>query len=57
MDQGMLLVNSHRVELKKTYQKILYLYPALNDTFVFLGVLGLRQDCVTHVDKNGKVLF
>lgn len=53
----MLLKNEHKVKLPKTYYKILYLYPALNDTFVFLGMVGLRKDCVTHVDKDGKILF
>ncbi len=52
----MILKSETRVELKKSYRKILYLYPALNNTFVFLGSLGLRQDCVTHVDAQGKVL-
>jgi len=46
-----------KVILKKVYHKILYLYPAFNNTFVFLGMLGLRQDCITHMDKEGNVLF
>ena len=46
----MLFKNETKVNLKKTYRKILYLYPAYNNTFVFLGSVGLRQDCVTHVD-------
>ena len=33
------------------------MYPAVNDTFVFLGMLGLRQDCITHMDSKGNVLF
>ena len=49
----MLLSNKTTVKLPKTYYKILYLYPAYNNTFVFLGMVGLRQDCVTHVDKDG----
>ena len=53
----MLLSNKTTVKLPKTYYKILYLYPAYNNTFVFLGMVGLRQDCVTHVDKDGKILF
>ncbi len=53
----MILKSETRVELKKSYRKILYLYPALNNTFVFLGSIGLRQDCVTHVDALGNVLF
>jgi len=53
----MLLKSETKVNLKKTYRKILYLYPAYNNTFVFLGSVGLRQDCVTHVDAEGKLLF
>ena len=49
--------NSGKVNLPKQYRKILYLYPAFNNTYVFLGVAGLRQDCVVHVDSEGKVLF
>jgi hypothetical protein len=53
----MLLKNETKVNLKKTYYKILYLYPAYNNTFVFLGMVGLRQDCVTHVAADGTLLF
>lgn len=53
----MLLRDETKVNLKKSYYKILYLYPAYNNTFVFLGMVGLRQDCVTHVDRTGKILF
>ena len=53
----MLLKTSATVKLPKTYYKILYIYPAMNDTFIFLGMKGLRQDCITHIDKNGKILF
>lgn len=49
--------NSGKISLPKQYRKILYLYPAFNNTYVFLGVAGLRQDCVVHVDATGKVLF
>lgn len=47
----------NKVNLPKQYRKILYLYPAFNNTYVFLGVAGLRQDCVVHVDETGKILF
>ncbi len=53
----MLLSSETKVKLPKTYRKILYLYPAFNNTFVFLGMVGLRQDCVTHVDAQGNILF
>lgn len=54
---NLLQKNYTRVELPKSYRKILHLYPAYNNTFVFLGSVGLRQDCVTHVDAYGKILF
>jgi hypothetical protein len=53
----MILKSETRVKLPKVYRKIMYLYPAYNNTFVFLGSLGLRQDCVTHVDADGNILF
>jgi hypothetical protein len=49
--------SSGKINLTKTFRKILYLYPAFNDTYVFLGVAGLRQDCVVHVDSKGNILF
>lgn len=52
----MLLVDSKKVTLKKRYQKILNLSPALNGTFVFLGMAGFRQDCLTHVNGDGDVI-
>ena len=51
----MLLVNEHKVKLPKSYFKILYLYPAYNDTYVFLGMISLKKDCVVHVDKEGNI--
>ncbi len=45
------------VKLGKKYRKILYLYPAYDNTFVFLGSFGVRQDCVTHMDSKGNILF
>ncbi len=50
-------VQTTKVNLRKSYYKILYLYPAFNNTFVFLGMVGIRQDCVTHLDAKGNVLF
>lgn len=50
----MILNSSYHVKLDKTIKKILYLYPAYNDTFVFLALVNDRQDGVVHVDKNGK---
>lgn len=53
----MLLTNSVTVKMEKTYQKILNLYNAVGNTFVFLGMRGHRQDCVVHVSADGKILF
>jgi hypothetical protein len=47
----MFLVKTTRVKPEKNLRKILYLYPAEFDTFVILGMRGLRQDTVWHIDK------
>lgn len=52
----MLLVNKHHVKLQKTYPKILYLYAAFNETFVFMGMPGIGKDVLVHCDKEGKIL-
>jgi uncharacterized protein YjiK len=38
-------------------KKILFLYTAFNETFVFLALITERKDGIVHVDKQGKVLF
>ena len=53
----MILAQSHTVKLSKIIKKILYLYPAFNETFVFLALLSQREDGIVHVDSNGKILF
>ncbi len=45
------------MKLSKIYYKILHLYPAFNETFVFLGMKELKKDSITHVNKNGEILF
>ena len=52
----MLLVDPKKVTFKKKYQKILHLTTAFNDTICFLGILGHRQDCLTHMNMAGQVL-
>lgn len=53
----MLLVDHKKVSLEKKYQKVLHVSTAVNDTIVFLGIIGHRQDCLTHVDaKTGKII-
>ena len=42
--------------MPKKYQKVLNICPAINDTVVFLGIRGFREDCLTHFDKDGKLL-
>lgn len=53
----MILNASYSVKMTKQYKKILYLYAAANETFVFLALISERRDGLVHVDKNGKVLF
>jgi hypothetical protein len=53
-----MILNEHfEVKMAKKYTKILYLYAACNETFVFLGLLSDRKDGVAHVHKNGTILF
>ncbi len=53
----MLLVDTKKVTFQTKYQKVLHLSTAFDDTICFLGILGHRQDCVTHMDaKTGKVI-
>jgi hypothetical protein len=51
----MLLVDEKTAKLPKRYQKVLNICPAVNNSFVFLGILGFRQDCLTHFN-NEKLL-
>lgn len=53
----MLLVDRKHVKFTGAkYQKILHLSTAINGSICFLGIKGHRQDCLTHIDANGKVL-
>lgn len=52
----MLLSDSQHIKLPKRYLKVLNLCPALNKSIVFLGIAGFRQDCLTHVSHDGKLL-
>ena len=52
--EKMLMTKRTNVKLNKTYNKILYLYEAYNETFVFLGMMGPKRDCLVHVNKYGK---
>jgi hypothetical protein len=50
-------VKEFEVKLKKKYFKILYLFPAINDTFVFLGMYLPGSEMLVHCDKNGNILY
>lgn len=53
----MLLVDYKKVNLSQKYQKILHVSTAYDNTICFLGILGHRQDCLTHVNAlTGKVI-
>lgn len=52
----MLLVDSRKVTLPKVYQKVLNVSPALDGSIVFLGIAGFRQDCLSHISGDGKLL-
>lgn len=49
----MILNNTFSVRLAKKFTKILYLYAAYNDTFVFLALITDKKDGVVHVNKEG----
>ena len=53
----MILDNHYSVKLKKRVAKILFLYAAVNETFVYLALIGEKKDGVVHVNKKGEVLF
>ena len=53
----MLLKSKSTLKLTKTYQKILFLSTAHNDTFVFLGMPGVGRESIVHCDRHGKILF
>lgn len=52
----MLLVDERKIKFSKKYQKVLNICPAINDTIIFFGIRGFREDCLTHMDKNGAVI-
>lgn len=37
--------------------KIFYLMPAVDQTFVFVGMYAVGKEVFVHCDKEGKVLF
>ncbi len=53
----MILTETHRINLRKSYDKIFHLYPAFRNTFVFLAHRGIGIDLFVHCDAQGKVLY
>lgn len=53
----MILSSKYVVNMEKKYQKILYLYHAVNNTFVIMTMPGRATDNIVHMDANGKILF
>lgn len=53
----MISSSHHKVDLKKTYLKILYLSSAIENTFVFLGISRIGRDVLVHCSSRGDILF
>ncbi len=53
----MIIKNSIKVQLPYTFKQITHIYPAYDNTFVILGLNGLKNCSITHVDVNGGILF
>lgn len=53
------MIISHRQELQlqKTYDKILFLYPALHSTYAFLAHRTFGKEVFVHCNRNGKILY
>ena len=45
------------MKLNKTFNKILYLSTAIDDTFAFLAVVSTGRDALYHCDRFGKILY
>ena len=55
--KAMLLVDTKKVTFQNSYQKVLHVSTAFNNTICFLGTIGHRRDCLTHMDvSTGKVI-
>lgn len=52
----MLITSTHDLALETSYQKVLHVYPAYNDTFVMLAILQFRTEILVHLDLHGKVI-
>ena len=52
----MLLVDMKNPKLPRRYIKVLNISPAINNTFVFLGIKSFQTDCLTHFDSEKNLL-
>ena len=52
----MLIVDRKELKLQKKFLKVNNVSPALDNTFVVLGVAKSYQDCLTHLSADGKVI-
>ena len=52
----MLLVDNKIFKLPKTYWKMLYCAPAFDGNVCFLGMRAHREDCLSLVSGDGKLL-
>ncbi len=53
----MILSESHELQLQKTYDKVLYLYPAYNQTYAFLARRAAGKEVFVHCSRHGKILY
>ena len=53
----MIACETFQVKLNKTFNKILYLSIAVDDTFAFLAVVSVGRDALYHCDRFGKILY
>ena len=53
----MIVPITYELQLQKSYDKILHIYPALKSTFAFLACRNHCRDIFGHCNKKGKILF
>ena len=53
----MILSTEKEIILQKSYDKILYLHPAINNTFVSLACRTYNKEVFVHCNRHGKILF
>lgn len=53
----MILSDRQELQLQKTYDKVLFFYPAGNRTYAFLAHRKFGKEVFVHCNHNGKILF